>query len=130
MRTKTATLGASLKRQIQRFYKLLDQGRFSECYDLIDPRIRDKPTSITRLQYESSLREFRGRVGSVGKIVVAIEVHENEPTRLYEGRPFALGKTTWKDRHGRQQTFSERWVREGRSWFTRSTGLLAPTDVN
>jgi hypothetical protein len=59
-----------------------------------------------------------------------ITVHENEPTQLYEGRDFAIGKTSWTDRHGEQHVFSERWVREDRLWYTRSTGFVVPSVSN
>jgi hypothetical protein len=126
MRTKTASPQAVLKRRIKRFYALLNTGDFQRCFEMIDPRIRAKPSSVTLLQYENSLRDFLQAVKSVEVQSVSVELHLNEPSRLYEDRDFAVGTTRWNDARGNVQQFAERWVREGRTWYTRSTGLLNP----
>jgi hypothetical protein len=121
---------ASLKRRIQRFYELLNQHDFDGCYRMIDPRIRLKPTSVTLFQYQNALRQFLDQFGSVKILTITIDLHHNEPSVLYEGRDFAVGKTTWSDETGERHVFSERWVREGRAWHTRSTGFVAPATAN
>ena len=45
---------------------------------------------------------------------------------LVEGRDFAVGKSLWSDKGGERHVFSERWVRQGQAWYTRSTGFVAP----
>jgi hypothetical protein len=127
MTTKTTTHRSSLKRRIRQFYKALNQQEFDQCFEMIDPRIRRKPVSITRLQYETALRQFLDHFGSVNRIVIAVVVHDKEPTPLYEGRTFAVGKTTWTDRGGEEHEFAERWVFDDRAWFTRSTGFVVPS---
>jgi hypothetical protein len=126
MNTRTETRQASLKRRIRQFYNLLNQGDFARCRQMIDPRIRLKRDSVTLFQYGNSLRQFLDHFGSVKVREISINLHLNEPSQLYEGRDFAVGKTTWVDRSGGQHVFSERWVRDGRAWYTRSTGFMTP----
>jgi hypothetical protein len=127
MTTKAKTNQASLKRRIRQFYVLLNDRDFARCYQMIDPRLREQPNSVTRYQYAMALQEFLDAVGSVSLVVINVSLHENEPSVLYGGRDFAIGQTKWKDRAGEQHIFSERWVREGRLWYSRCAGLLIPT---
>jgi hypothetical protein len=126
MSTRTENRHVSLKRRIQQFYNRLNQGDFSRCRLMIDPRAQLKRDAVTQLQYENSLRQFLDHFGSVKVLEIRIDLHLNEPSRLYEGRDFAVGKTTWEDQAGGQHVFSERWVRDGRVWYTRSTGFMTP----
>jgi hypothetical protein len=126
MRARIVNRQSSLKRRIRQFYNLLNERAFERCYLLIDPRIRDKPNSVTLLQYTNSLRDFLDYFGSVKVLEISLLLHLNEPSKLYEGRDFAMGKTTWQDEKGEQHAFSERWVWEGRAWYTRSTGFVTP----
>jgi hypothetical protein len=127
MSTRTENRQTSLKRRIRQFYNLLNRGDFARCRQMIDPRVRLKRDAVTLLQYEGSLRQFLDHFGSVKVLEIRIDLHLNEPSQLYEGRDFAVGKTTWLDGAGGQHVFSERWVRDGRVWYTRSTGFMTPT---
>jgi hypothetical protein len=123
----TATLASkqtALKRRIRQFYNALNRRDFEKCHQMIDPRVRAKPTSVTLHQYENSLAQFLDEHGLVDVREITIDLHLDEPSPLYEGRDFAVGRTTWVDEQGNEQTFSERWVRDGRAWFTRSTGFV------
>src|SRR5437764_6163268 len=126
MKTKTPSTQAALKRRIRQFYKWLNERDFERCYDLIDPRVRHRPSSVTLEQDAHSLSEFLDRIGSVKIVELSVELHLGQPNTLYEGRDFALGKTICEDRTGQQHVFSERWVREEKSWYTRSTGFVVP----
>jgi len=127
MKTKIATKQVfSVKRRIRLFYDLLNQHDFKRCFQMIDPRIRRVPTSVTFFQYENALSQFLESHGSITIQEVEINLHLGEPSTLYEDRDFALGKMTWQNEAGELQGFLERWVREGQSWYTRSTGLVAP----
>jgi hypothetical protein len=126
MTTKTDRIQASLKKRIRQFYELLNAGDFARCHQMIDPRVRAKPSSVTLLQYENALRDFLVAVGQVDVARIDLDLHLNEPSKLYEDRDFAVGQTAWDDDQGESHVFQERWVREGRTWFTRATGLLAP----
>jgi hypothetical protein len=126
MKTKTVVSQTTLRRRIRQFYSLLNRREFARCHQLIDPRVRFKPSSVTLFQYENALQEFLEEFGTVEVQEIRLDVHLNEPSRLYEGRDFAVGQTIWTDQAGEQHSFSERWVKEGRSWYTRSTGLVSP----
>lgn len=128
MTTKTRTSTASLKRRIKRFYELLNRREFQSCYELIDPRVRAKPSSVTLLQYQSSLTKFLDVAGVVEIDDIRLNLHLDEASTLYEGRDFALGKTSWRDSTGANREFAERWVYEDGKWYTRSTGLLLPSN--
>jgi hypothetical protein len=93
---------------------------------MLDPRIRADSRAVTRYQYAQSLRQFADHFGRVKVLKVHVTLHINEPTKLYEGRDFAVGQTIWEDAHGEQHTATERWVREKQFWYTRSTGLVTP----
>ena len=86
-------------------------------------------SSVTLFQYENALREFLDQFGVVKVVEINLELHLNETSKLYDGRDFAIGKTCWADEAGNHHVFSERWVFEGRKWYTRSTGFLIP-DAN
>jgi hypothetical protein len=121
---------ASLRRRIRQFYRQLNQRAFDRCYRMIDPRVLLKPSSVTLYQYESALAQFLDRFGSVKVLEMDLDLHLGEPSALYEGRGFALGKTTWADEAGEQHVFSERWVWDERAWYTRSTGFVTPAAVD
>jgi hypothetical protein len=129
MTPRPASSLSSLKRRIRQFYHLLNQRDFTHCHEMIDPRVLVKPSSVTRYQYENSLSEFMDHFGVVEVREFTMNLHLGEPSELYEGRDFAVGKTTWLDEAGEQHDCSERWVREGRSWYTRSTGFITPAAV-
>lgn len=123
--TKLASQQSALKRRIRRLYERLNANDFAGCHQMIDPRVRDQPTSVTLLQYENAARDFLAKTGGVKVMKVEITLHIAEPSKLYEDRDFAVGQTCWQDEYGQEHMFNERWVREGRTWFTRCTGFLA-----
>lgn len=126
MKLKTNSQLGTLKRRVRQYYELLNRRDFARCYQMIDPLVREKPSSVTLLQFENSLRDFLTVTGSVGVDRIELELHLDEPSQLYANRDFAVGHTEWTDISGQSHTFAERWVRDGRSWYTRTTGLIAP----
>lgn len=131
MKTKAASQQAALKRRIRQFYRLLNSGDWDRCYRMIDPLLLAQPSTITLLQYTACARHFLDAVGKVDVQTIHITgLHLDEPNRLYQDRDFAIGTTIWVDRIGVTYTFSERWVREGTAWYTRSTGFLKPSATN
>jgi hypothetical protein len=122
--TKAQT--TSLERRIRQFYSLLNQKEFERCFRMIDPRVRDNPNSVTLFQYQNSLSQFLDFFREVRVRQVDIALYLDTPSKLYEDRDFAVGQTVWESAEGEEQTFSERWVREGRVWYTRSTGFVTP----
>src|SRR5205823_1123636 len=113
-------------KRIRHFYGLLNEGRFEECYRMIDPAVRDKPSSVTLYQYQTSLRAFLDHYRQVRIRGISLALHLDEPSKLYADRDFAVGQTIWEDEAGEEHRFQERWVRERRSWYTRSSGFVAP----
>ena len=77
-------------------------------------------------QYGNALANFLDHYGSIKILEIGVSLHLSEPSTLYKGRDFALGRTIWEDAAGERHFFSERWVRQGAAWYTRSTGLLVP----
>ncbi|HZU37746.1 MAG TPA: hypothetical protein VFA18_17635 [Gemmataceae bacterium] len=129
MSTRTAKGQAALERRIRSFYKHLNQQNVAACYQMIDPQVRDRPDSVTLYQYGSALHEFMDRVGALKLLAVHVTLHVDEPSRLYQGRDFAIGKAMLADSDGNQYVFQERWVRQGRGWYTRSTGFVTPAPL-
>jgi hypothetical protein len=126
MSTTTDTRQSALKRRIRHFYDLLNDRDFGQCHKMIDPRVRAKSSSVTVFQYQNALSDFIVRCGPIEILNISISLHLNEPSKLYEGRDFAVGETTWEDETGERHVFAERWVRQGRVWYTRSTGFVTP----
>lgn len=116
----------ALERGIQQFYHCLNHQDFGQCYQMIDPRALDQSGSITLFQYQNVMRPFMDRFGPLSVLGINVSLHLDETNKLYEGRDFAVGKTICSDKDGEQRVFSERWVRQGQEWYTRSTGFIAP----
>ncbi len=126
----STTPEAAIQQRVREYYAHLNARRFERCYSFLDPRLLAKPNTVTRFQYEAALAEFLSAVAAVRVRAVTITgLHLNEPSKLYEGRDFALGKTDWEDAAGNSYQFAERWVCDGGEWYTRSTGLLMPDPV-
>jgi hypothetical protein len=118
---------SAVEKRIRRFYELLNKESFDQCFRHIDPLLRGESFSVTEYQYENSLRQFVACYGYIRVIAIALELHLGESSVLYANRDFAVGQTTWADTFGEEHLFQERWVRNGRRWYTRSTGLVTPT---
>jgi|SRR6516225_5489163 len=93
---------------------------------MIDPVVRDNPASVTLLQYVTALKNFLVVVGKIRIQQIDMELHLDEPSKLYDDRDFAVGQSVWLDQAGVENVFQERWVKQGKSWFTRSTGFVVP----
>jgi len=123
-KTKTVRATTALKNRIQEYYRRLNARDFQWCYRALDPAIREQATSVTFLQFASSLARFLNYCGSVRVGRIAIQLHQDEPNSLYENRDFAVVKVVWHDSTGAMRHFHDRWVRKGRSWYSRTTGLV------
>ena len=126
MTPKAEKQQAALERRIRRFYDGLNRRDFDRCYQMIDPRLRDQPSSVTLFQYQNALLQFMDRFGPLSVLEISVSLHLDESNKLYEGRDFAVGKTVCSNKDGERHVFSERWVRQGQAWYTRSTGFVAP----
>lgn len=125
MKTKPENLTAAIHRRIKRFYHLLNEEKVDKCYLMIDPRLRKQASSVTLLQYANSLKRAREKIGKLDMVAIRVRPYVGIASRLYEGRDFAVGTAVCRGSRGRQFVFQERWVRDGRLWFTRSTGLVS-----
>jgi len=105
MNTKRENKRASLKRRVQQFYELLNKRDFDRCHQMIDPRVRQKPSSVTLFQYENALSDFMAQCGSIKLLEMSLSLHLDEPSQLYEGRDFAVGKTNLDRRCWRAALF-------------------------
>ncbi len=128
MSTPVTNSAAALQRRIRTFYTHLNKGSFPRCYEMIDPVVRQSPNSVTLYQFMQSLQAFRDHFGQVDLQQVDIQLHLDEPNKRFQDRDFAVGKTTWKDRQGREHFFQERWVKNGRYWYTVCTGFVTPDE--
>jgi hypothetical protein len=124
MSGKTSTSHAAVETRIRRFYDLLSQGRFARCYLMIDPLLRHDPNSVTLYQYMEALGAFRERFGTISVQQVHVQLHLDERNKRFQDRDFAIGKTVWRDHQGQEHTFLERWVKNGRYWYTVCTGFV------
>ncbi len=127
MTIEEKTQATALERRVHQFYALLNDRNFEKCYAMIDPVVREDPGSVTFLQYRQSLESFLNYYGVVDVRAVSLKLHLGEPSRLYGDRDFAIGQVAWADETGEEHVFQERWVRVGRSWYTRLTGLVTPS---
>jgi hypothetical protein len=127
MTTQEKTYAAALERRIRQFYAVVNDRDFEKCYAMIDPKVREDPASVTFLQYQQSLESFLNYYGTVEVRGVRMHLHLGEPSQLYGNRDFAVGQLTWTDEAGEEHVFQERWVRVGRHWYTRLTGLVTPS---
>src|SRR5258708_27496701 len=125
-RTKTVRATTALKHRIQEYYRRLNARDFQWCYRAIDPAIRNQATSVTFLQFASSLARFLDNYGSVGvrPNAIDIQLHQNEPNFLYENRDFAVVRVLWHASTGGLWHFQNRWDRNGRSLDSRPTGIV------
>ena len=126
MNTPESLRVSAIESRVRQFYQCLSEGRFRECYQMIDPAIREDPHSVTLYQYMKSREDFLGYHGKVEVLKVELRLHANETSARFQNRDFAIGKTTWKDRHGQEQVFLERWVKNGGDWYTVCTGFVTP----
>lgn len=123
---KTANRASTLRQRIRRFYDLCNHKQFARCFRMVDPTVRKDSTSVTLFQYEQSLQAFLAVVGEISIRKIDLQIHCDEPSVLYGNRDFAVGTTVWEDKDGTEHVSQERWVRQGRHWYTRATGMAAP----
>ena len=126
MRTKTTSRTTTIRQRIRLLYELCNRKHFARCIRMVDPAIRQDSASVTRFQYEQSLAAFMSCFKRITVRKMHLTLHCGEPSALYGKRDFAVGTTTWEDPDGNRYVFQERWVRQGRSWYTRSTGFASP----
>ena len=126
MKTQETTRVSPVESRVRRFYECLNAGQFRDCFEMIDPSIREDPHSVTLYQYMQSLGSFLKYYGSVQVLEVELHVHANEPSVRFRNRDFAIGKSSWKDQREGAHIFQERWVKNDSDWYTVATGFVTP----
>ena len=105
--------------RITLFFRLLNEKKWDECFDLIDPVLRSNG-DIKLENYCRSLSDFFETYGPTANVeVVDLKLF------LHDDRDFAYGAATWDDRTHVPHKSQERWVRadDGR-WYSRKVGMV------
>lgn len=103
-----------LRKRIKEFYRSFNQQNWEKCFSFIDPEI-----NLEYQHYADSLERFYEHHGPIRVLSIDLQMHLDEPNKLYGNRSFACGTTKW-----REGTIQERWVKTGGMWFTRMTGMM------
>jgi hypothetical protein len=120
---RISTERAALRRRIRQMYAALNRGDWAACYELIDPRLRDKG-AIDLPRYAASLDMFKRAFGSVNPWYVRLSLHLPPHKNKQDPRAFAYVYVVWQDERRAFHMFRERWVKDGDRWHTRVVGLV------
>ncbi|MDX1945256.1 MAG: hypothetical protein SFU86_07605 [Pirellulaceae bacterium] len=120
---KDASARIALRRRVLRWYAAFNAEKWSDCLALVDPRL----TSAGKVKdgpYVESLVRFKEHYGPIHPWHVRVSLHLTGSRQAVDSRPFAYVYTVWQDdRHGFHM-FRERWVRDGKRWYTEVAGLV------
>lgn len=119
-----------LRDRIKRFYDLVNEEDWEECFALIDPKLRSA-RKITFEDYADTLTAFFAAFGPLEEVSVSgLKLYSDVRSKLYGDRDFAQGLVVLKDREPRPHSLQERWVKatDGR-WYSRMIGLVSPAVV-
>ena len=113
-------LRVRLRRAIRGFYDCYRQEKWALCYNRIDPQLREA-AKVDFDSYRESLQAFLREYGDVSNRMIEVsEIHRSK----HDPRPFAYASIVWRDRSHEFHVFRERWVFDGRRWYTRVVGLV------
>ncbi len=116
----------ALKRRLKAFYAALNEKDWDRCLTLVDPRLR-AAGRIDSAKYAASLVRFREHYGPVRPEFIKLTLYLDAAANKHDPRPFAYVVVLWQDKHHEYHLFRERWVREGKTWYTRVAGLVTHT---
>jgi hypothetical protein len=113
-----------LTTRIERFYQLLNDQRWKECFELVDPKLRDTG-KVAIGTYSNSLASFFTEHGP-------LVLQSFDRVRIYDGasnthdnRDFAYGLVALEDREHHPLKTRERWVKASDGqWYTRMAGMV------
>lgn len=114
---------ARLRQRIRRFYKDFNEGRWERCYKALDPRLREQ-ARVDPGSYAESLHRFAERYAPLRIEYLRLNLYPKVKGNPRADRDFAFVVILWQDRENQFHLFRERWVKEGRNWFTRVVGLV------
>ena len=110
----------NLRRAIRSFYDSYRREKWLPCFNRIDPQLREG-SKVDFDGYQDSLQTFREAYGDVSILTIVLsEVHRSK----HDPRPFAFASIVWRDRSHEFHVFRERWVFDGKRWYTRVVGLV------
>src|SRR5258708_741830 len=98
----------ALRRRVKRMYKSFNQGRWDDCYHLLDPTLRGE-SRLNAPEYCDRLRAFRAAYGAIIPWYIRISLHMDAATNKRDPRPFAYVYAVWQDETRRFHMFRERW---------------------
>jgi len=114
---------SALRRRVMQWYDRFNDQDWTACYRFVDPQLTSTGKVNEEFYVESVLR-FHDRYGVVRPWHIRVSVHVTGPRTASDRRPFAYVYTVWQDKENEFHMFRERWVREGKRWYTRVAGLL------
>jgi hypothetical protein len=114
---------AALRRRVLKMIRDLNAGRWDECFETIDPRLRAKGAPDAR-RHADQLGTFRETYGRITPWHIRISLHPDAAKSKTDTRPFAYVYVVWKDAANEFHLFRERWVKDGGKWYTRVVGLV------
>ena len=110
--------------RIEEFYRFLNAKHWADCFQLIDPKLREAG-KVEIESYSKSLSSFYDKHGPIiSQTVEQLRIHLNEPSK-HDERDFAYGEVVLEDRDHQALKIRERWVKalDGR-WYTRMVGMV------
>ncbi|HYT92035.1 MAG TPA: hypothetical protein VEL76_25190 [Gemmataceae bacterium] len=115
---------AALRERIKRFYKHFQRADWEQCYEYLDPQLR-QGKKVLSAPYAQSLSEFAAVYGTIKIWHIDINLYLDTAKNKRDPRPFAYVYIFWQDQRHAFHVFRERWVREAGDWYTRVAGLVA-----
>jgi malate synthase len=98
---------AALRRRVLKMIRDLNAGRWDECFEAIDPKLREKGTPDAK-RYADQLEVFRGAYGRITPWHTRISLHTGPAKGKTDARPFAYVYVVWKDAANEFHLFRER----------------------
>ena len=113
----------ALRKRIRHFYRHFNREDWAQCYELIDPKLRNED-KVDGERYKTSLGVFYHHYGPVNPKHVDVSLYLDAKGNKHDDPPFAYVYIFWKDKRYQFHVFRERWVKQEGDWYTRVVGLV------
>jgi hypothetical protein len=123
IRKRETTERQALRRRVQRFYRLFNQGAWEGCFALIDPELTGRG-KVKLDSYRELMQVFKDAYGSIKPRWTDLSLHLDATPKQSDKRPFAYVYILWQDGAHEFHMFRERWILYDGKWFTRVVGLI------
>lgn len=122
--TETTPDQQALADRIHAFYHSLNAKQWRQCFELVDPKLRESG-KVELKAYSSSLSSFFAKHGPLASPSLdRLRIYANVSNKN-DDRDFAYGTVTVEDREHDALTIRERWVKASDGhWYTRMAGLV------